>query len=87
MNYKKQIQNNKLKELRLVNNLTQNDVASMLGFHTNERISKWESGTKIPNLVNLFQLAKIYEVNPTDLYPDLFYQLSQNVQKQSQPKA
>ncbi|MBK7682337.1 MAG: helix-turn-helix transcriptional regulator [Bacteroidetes bacterium] len=65
------MKNNKLKEIRISKNLTQNEVAKLLGFHTNERISKWENGMKMPSVVNLFLLAKLYQVSPLDLYPEI----------------
>lgn len=71
MNNKSSIKNNRLKEIRMSMNLTQNKVAKLLGFHTNERISKWENGLKMPSVFNLFLLAKLYHVSPHDLYPEL----------------
>ncbi len=71
MKHPRQRQQNNLKAYRVKHSFTQNEVASLLGFHTNERISKWEKGVKNPNLVNLFRLCKIYEASPSDLYPDL----------------
>jgi transcriptional regulator with XRE-family HTH domain len=82
MNHKLCYKNNKLKEFRLSKNLTQNQVAALLGFHTNERISKWESGTKMPSVSNLFLLSMIYEVHPKDLYPDLVLSLFRTLQDQ-----
>ena len=82
MNHKLYYTNNKLKELRLAKNLTQNQVATLLGLHTNERISKWESGSKVPSLANLLLLSKIYEVHPNNLYPDLAFSLFRTLQDQ-----
>ncbi|MBK7682335.1 MAG: helix-turn-helix transcriptional regulator [Bacteroidetes bacterium] len=71
-----------MKELRLAKNLTQNQVATLLGLHTNERISKWERGTKVPSLSNFLLLSMIYEVHPNDLYPDLLPSLFRLLQDQ-----
>ncbi len=63
--------NNNLKSFRLKTGLTQQQVATHLGFHTNERISKWEKGTKSPNLMNLVRLCELYNTSPKSLYPSL----------------
>ncbi len=60
MNKRKDIVPNKLKECRLT-----------AGFTSEERISHWEKGKNIPNLFNLFKLARIYKTTPMFLYPEL----------------
>lgn len=60
---------NNLKEYRVRAGLTQFDVMLRLGLKSNDRISKWERGTKYPNVINLLRLAKIYDVHPGELYP------------------
>ena len=62
---------NKLKEYRIKSGLTQFDVMLKLGFRSTDRVSKWETGKMLPNLINLFKLAKIYGVTPTELFPEL----------------
>jgi len=42
-----------------------------LGFHSNDRLSKWENGHQLPSLINLFKLAKINGVLPGELFPSL----------------
>jgi transcriptional regulator with XRE-family HTH domain len=42
-----------------------------LGFRSTDRISKWEKGTRLPNMINLFKLAAIYNVSPIELYPEI----------------
>ncbi len=64
--------NNKLKELRLQNNLKQEEVAIWLSIQGACRISKWERGLAMPSVGNLFKLAKIYKVLPHVIYPELF---------------
>lgn len=73
MNFKQYIPKNNLKKLRTTKNLTQQDVADILGLNAVDRISRWENGTKAPNLINLFRLSGIYEVSVESLYPDLAY--------------
>jgi len=62
---------NKLKEYRVKAGLTQFDVMLKLGVRSTDRISKWEKGRKYPNVVNLLKLAKIYNVHPIELYPEI----------------
>ena len=52
--------------------LFQKDVAKALGLDCTDRISHWETGIAMPNVVNLFRLAAIYSVTPQDLYPELY---------------
>jgi transcriptional regulator with XRE-family HTH domain len=62
---------NKLKECRVKAGMTQFDVMLKLGVRSTDRISKWERGTKYPNVVNLLRLAQIYNVLPGELYPEI----------------
>jgi transcriptional regulator with XRE-family HTH domain len=62
---------NKLKECRMKARLTQFDAMLKLGVRSTDRISKWENGTRLPNLINLFKLAEIYGVTPKELYPEI----------------
>ena len=64
--------NNKLKELRLRKGLKQEEVAILLSLQCTNRICRWEHGVSVPSVQNLFKLAKIYEVLPHAIYPDLF---------------
>jgi transcriptional regulator with XRE-family HTH domain len=68
MNNRKTNIPNNLKEYRLKAGLRQIDVAKLLGFTTEERICHWEKGRNIPNIINLFKLAKIYKVRAEELY-------------------
>ena len=71
MNKRKEIIPNNLKEYRLKTNLTQVEVATILGFKNQERICHWEKGYNIPNLLNLIKLTKLYKGTLTELYPIL----------------
>lgn len=62
-----QYQNN-LKHYRLKHNLTQQQVAELLGHKSVSRLSAWEQGTSMPSIDNLFQLCWIYKVNAEMLY-------------------
>ncbi len=52
--------------------LRQRDVASLLQLDCADRLSKWENGKAIPNVVNLFKLSLLYKVPPQELYGNLF---------------
>jgi transcriptional regulator with XRE-family HTH domain len=62
---------NKLKECRIKAGFTQFQVMLKLGFHSTDRLSKWEQGHQLPNLINLFKLAKTYNVTPNELFPEI----------------
>ena len=59
---------NKLKELRIKQGLTQKQVAKLLKLDCENRISRWEKGLAIPGLKNLLKLAKLYGVKMDELY-------------------
>jgi repressor LexA len=56
-----QIQFN-LKKLRLEHNLTQQQLAALLGHKSNDRISHWEKGQLSPSLKNLIKLSEIFKI-------------------------
>jgi len=80
MKYKEQITLNRLRDLRKIAGVRQQDVADILGFCTTDRISHWEKGSAVPSLVNLFRICAIYKVLPHDLYPELFKTITSKIQ-------
>jgi transcriptional regulator with XRE-family HTH domain len=68
MNKRKDIIPNNLKEFRLKAGLTQKQVAEMLGLQCEDRLSHWEKGIAMPNIINLMKLMKIYNTNLESLY-------------------
>ncbi len=52
----------KIKHLRLINNMTQEDVANQL-FISRQVISKWELGKSLPDLTNLLALSNLFNVS------------------------
>lgn len=52
----------KIKHLRLINKMTQEDVANQL-FISRQVISKWELGKSLPDLTNLLALSKLFNVS------------------------
>lgn len=59
---------NNLKKLRLERNLTQQDVAQLLGHKYQDRISRWEQGQSVPHIKNLMKLSEVFEVPMDQLY-------------------
>lgn len=49
----------KLKELRLENNLSQAELGKELGF-TQTAIAKWEAGKRSPNIEGLISISKFF---------------------------
>lgn len=77
-----QLVSNKLRFHRKQAGLFQKDVAKVLGLDCMDRISHWENGIAMPNVVNLFRLAAIYGVTPQVLYPEL-YELAKSLKQPS----
>lgn len=72
-----------LRKCRLAYCLKQQDVATLLGVQVTDRISQWERGRAMPNLVNLFKLCAIYGKLPHELYPDLIEAVREGFNYQS----
>lgn len=56
----------KIKELRGLNNMTQEDLALKLGV-ARTAVSMWETGESKPRLENLIQLSKIFNCSVDEL--------------------
>lgn len=72
---------NNLRQYRLKAGLRQLDVARLLGKDFTDRLSRWENGLAMPNIVNLFRLAEIYKVHPEQLYLDLRQSINQEFEQ------
>lgn len=66
MDYKKAFIKN-LKEYRKQNNLTQDDLAEMLGY-SQKNIAKWEQGYSIPSIDVVIELSKKMKISLDDLF-------------------
>lgn len=51
---------NLLRKYRKVRGLNQKQVAKILGLKSSSRICMWESGKKLPNVLNLLKLSVLY---------------------------
>lgn len=52
----------KIKALRLSNNLTQNDIAKKLGV-TRSSVNAWEMGISVPSTMYIVELAQLFAVS------------------------
>lgn len=59
---------NNLKKLRLERNLSQMDLAHLLGHKYQDRISRWEQGQSVPHIKNLMKLSEVFEVPISAIY-------------------
>ncbi|WP_414655137.1 helix-turn-helix domain-containing protein [Flavobacterium sp. UBA6046] len=59
---------NNLKALRIQHNLTQREVAALLGHKSQDRISRWEQGQSVPHIKNLMKLSEVFKVPMQELY-------------------
>lgn len=75
---------NNLKAHRKKVGLIQTEVASRLQLDCVNRISRWEKGSSVPSVINLFKLAALYGVPPHELYLEIYRSVQQDVTR-SQP--
>ena len=66
---------NNLREFRRRAGLRQIDVAQLLQLDCADRLSRWENGSAVPNIFNLFKIAALYNVQPHELYLDLYHSI------------
>lgn len=72
---------NNLRELRKAKGLLQIEVAQLLGHLNSDRMSDWEKGYAMPNVVNLFKLATVLRVPAEDLYKEIRMTAGKEVEK------
>lgn len=70
---------NSLRSNRKRIGLLQSEVADRLQLDCVNRISRWEKGSSVPSIINLFKLAALYGVPPQELYPDMYRSVQQHV--------
>lgn len=63
----------RMKRLRRIYRLTQDDVAEALELKSKARISRWEHGEQMPGEANKMKLCALYKT----MYDQLFYELRQ----------
>jgi transcriptional regulator with XRE-family HTH domain len=62
---------NNFKKYRLEKGLTLKQVAEHLRLDCEDRLSRWENGHTYPHVINLFKLCSLYQMAPSEIYPDL----------------
>lgn len=67
----------KIKELRISNNLTQSDLAKKLGI-TRSSVNAWEMGISVPSTMYLVELAHLFAVS-TDYILGLEHEMALNL--------
>lgn len=66
---------NSIRMYRRMYGHSQKKVARLLGLATPAMLSRWELGMATPSLIQIFQLARLYQILPHELYPSLWEQL------------
>lgn len=62
---------NTIKQKRLELNLSQQQLATYLQIpHSQDRISDWELGLRLPKIYTIYKLCALFNVTPYELYPD-----------------
>ena len=59
--------------------LGQKSVARLLGHKSTSGISEYETGRQLPSLYTALKLAVVYNRPVTELYPDLYRQIQEEV--------
>ena len=59
----------RISELRKKEGLTQEQLADVL-FVSRSLVSMWESGARMPDYYNIEKIAKIFNINETDIVPE-----------------
>jgi transcriptional regulator with XRE-family HTH domain len=70
---------NRLKKYRRLFCLSQKEVATILGLKDTSPISRWEKGISLPSLIHLFRLSRIYKTMPSEMYFDLWQNVSKEI--------
>ena len=70
---------NNLRHYRTQAGLFQRDVAQRLGLDCANRLSRWENGSAMPNVFNLFQLAALYKVQPHELFSETWERIESRI--------
>lgn len=75
---------NLLRKYRRTKGLKQIEVAQILGLKSTSRISRWEQGSCIPSMLNLFKLSVLYKVMVDSFFIDLIRELRTDIRKREE---
>jgi transcriptional regulator with XRE-family HTH domain len=62
---------NKLRELRIQNQMTLREVTKNLNLKSENRLCRWERGQSYPSLMNIMKLSKMYQVLVEEIYQNM----------------
>ncbi len=57
----------RIRELRIKNNLTVEEVMAFMGFEAPQAVYKWQRGESLPSVDNLFALSKLFGARIEDI--------------------
>ena len=60
----------------MLNCFSQKEAARTLGLKDASPLSRWEKGNALPSILYLFRLSRMYKAMPSDLYYDLWKNIS-----------
>ncbi len=58
---------NRIKELRRERHLKVSDIASFMGFESEQAVYKWQRGDSLPTVDNLFALCRLFGTTAEDI--------------------
>lgn len=61
----------RIKQLRKERHLKVEEVASFMGFETEQAIYKWQRGDSLPTVDNLFALSRLFETTIDDIIQEI----------------
>lgn len=75
----------KIKRIRTMKGMTQDQLGRRIGAHDGAMIRHWESGRRIPSVVNIVRMALVFNINPGGLLPDTWHISFAMLQKRGCP--
>jgi transcriptional regulator with XRE-family HTH domain len=66
---------NRLRKYRRIHGYKQKEVNLLLGIEGQSRVSRWERGESLPDVINLFKLCHLYNTLPNELYFEVYKKL------------
>lgn len=57
----------RIKELRLRNNLSVEDVSHYMGFESIQAVYKWQRGESLPSIDSLYALSKLFRISMDEI--------------------
>lgn len=70
---------NRLKQCRRHRELSQKELADLMGFKDTTWISRWENGDVLPNLVSAVRLSVLMDIPMNDLFDGLVERVREKI--------